>query len=210
VDENKAVWKSNIVSLSNKQQSTLVNVDITGAKKLYLYVSDGGDGNSWDHSDWIDPTLKGPNGSMKLSAFKWKSATSGWQNAILNKSVAGNALTLDGKVYTDGIGVHAISLVEYDLPEGYTRFTAMAAIDDESSEHPEGASVKFMIFTQDPNGTKAADEAEIPVTFKELGLKGSYTVTDLWSHKIVGNYSKEFAPVIKRHGAGLYRLSVSK
>ena len=210
VDENKAIWKSNIVSLSNKQQSTNVKVDITGARKLYLYVNDGGNGNSWDHADWIDPILTGPNGSMKLSALNWKSATSGWQNAILNKSVAGNALTVDGKIYADGIGVHAISLIEYDLPEGYTQFTALAAIDDESVQHPDGASVKFMIFTQDPNGTKAADVAKIPVYFKELGLKGKVTVTDLWSHKNLGKFNNEFAPLIKRHGAGLYRLSVSK
>jgi len=209
VDENNAVWKSNIVSLSNKQQSTTVDADITGAKKLYLYVNDGGNGNDWDHADWLNPTLTGPGGALKLSTIKWKSATSGWQAAIVNKSVGGNALTLDGKVYTDGIGVHAISLVEYDLPEGYTRFSAVAAIDDESVEHPEGASVKFMIFTKDPNGTKAADKAEIPVTFKELGLKGNYTVTDLWSHKNLGKFNNEFAPVIKRHSAGLYRLSVN-
>jgi len=187
-----------------------VKVDITGARKLYLYVNDGGNGNSWDHADWIDPILTGPNGSMKLSALNWKSATSGWQNAILNKSVAGNALTVDGKIYADGIGVHAISLIEYDLPEGYTQFTALAAIDDESVQHPDGASVKFMIFTQDPNGTKAADVAKIPVYFKELGLKGKVTVTDLWSHKNLGKFNNEFAPLIKRHGAGLYRLSVSK
>ena len=210
VDENKALFKSNIVSFSNKQQSVPVNVDITGAKKLYLYVSDGGNGNSWDHADWIEPTLTGPNGSVKLTGLAWKSATSGWQKAILNKSVGGNPLTVDGKVYADGIGVHAFSMVEYDIPSGYTQFTATAALDDESIQHPEDASVKFMVFTQDPSGTKTADEAKIQVAFDQLGLKGTYTITDLWSHENLGNFKDRFAPVIKRHGAGLYRLSVLK
>ena len=119
-------------------------------------------------------------------------------------------MTVDGKVYADGIGVHAMSLVEYDIPAGYTQFTATAALDDECIQHPEGASVKFMVFTQDPSGTMTADEAQIPVTFNQLGLKGTFTITDLWSHKNLGNFTHQFAPVIKRHGAGLYRLSVLK
>jgi len=207
VNENKAIWKSDIVSLSNKQQTVAVKADITGAKKLYLYVNDGGNGNSWDHADWIEPTLTGPDGSIKLTSLTWKSATSGWQNVLLNKSVGGNALTVEGKVYADGIGVHAFSLIEYDIPEGYTQFSALAAIDDESILHPEGASVKFMVFTQNPNGTIPPEVAQIPVMFKDMGLNGTYTVTDLWSHKNLGKFTQKFAPSIKRHGAGLYRLS---
>ena len=210
VNENKAIWKSDIVSFSNKQQTVAVKADITGAKKLYLYVNDGGNGNSWDHADWIEPTLTGPDGSIKLTSLTWKSATSGWQNVLLNKSVGGNALTVEGKVYADGIGVHAFSLIEYDIPEGYTQFSAMAAIDDESILHPEGASVKFMVFTQNPNGTIPPEVAQIPVMFKDMGLNGTYTVTDLWSHKNLGKFIQKFAPSIKRHGAGLYRLSKSK
>jgi len=67
-----------------------------------------------------------------------------------------------------------------------------------------------MIFTQDPNGTIPPEVAKITVTFKDMGLKGTYTVTDLWSHKNQGKFTTKFSPVIKRHGAGLYRLSVSK
>jgi len=207
ISENKAVWKSNIVSCTNKQQSVMVKADITGARKLYLYVNDGGNGNSWDHADWIEPTLTGPKGSVALTGMKWIIATSGWQSVLVNKSVAGNPLTVDGKVREDGIGVHANSLIEYDIPEGYTQFSALAALDDECIQHLEGASVKFMVFTKDPAGTRPSDEAQIPVTFKQLGLVGTYAITDLWSHKNLGNFNNEFAPVIKRHGAGLYRLT---
>jgi len=41
-------------------------------------------------------------------------------------------------------------------------------------------------------------------------LKGTYTITDLWSHKKLGKFTTKFAPVIKRHGAGLYRISKVK
>ena len=210
VDENKSVWKSNIISATNKQQSTNVSVDITGAKKLYLYVNDGGNGNGWDHADWIEPTLTGPKGSLKLTDLKWISATAGWQNPTVNKSVGGTALTVDGKVYANGIGTHSVSMIEFDIPEGYTQFSAIAALDDECMQHPEGATVKFLIFTQDPSGTKPADEMPIPVTLKQLGLKGTYAITDLWSHKKLGKFTTKFAPVIKRHGAGLYRISKVK
>jgi hypothetical protein len=52
---------------------------------------------------------------------------------------------------------------------------------------------------------------KIPIHFKELGLSGSYLITDLWSGKTVGKFSGEFSPEINLHGAGLYRIiKVSK
>jgi alpha-galactosidase len=52
---------------------------------------------------------------------------------------------------------------------------------------------------------------KIPIHFKELGLSGSYLITDLWSGKVVGEFSGEFSPEINLHGAGLYRIiKVSK
>jgi len=56
----------------------------------------------------------------------------------------------------------------------------------------------------------SADSAKITVDFGLLGLKGTYTIKDLWSHKNLGSFSNAFAPVIKRHGSGLYRISVKK
>jgi len=60
------------------------------------------------------------------------------------------------------------------------------------------------------NATLKSDSAKISITFDQLGLKGKVTITDLWNHKNLGEFNNEFAPLIKRHGSGLYRLSVKK
>jgi Alpha-galactosidase len=208
--ENKAVWTSKLVTYKSNEQSTDVNIDITNARKLYLYVSDGGNGNGWDHADWIEPTLTGPKGNLKLTDLKWIKATSGWNNPAINKSVGGNNLNLEGKDYSNGIGTHASSLIEYDIPEGYNHFTAKAGLDKECIDHPEGATVKFLVFTQNPGGPMPADSLKIPVKLEQLGLKGNFTVKDLWSGKTMGTYTDEFSPFIRRHGAGLYRITRSK
>ena len=78
--ESKALWSSKLITYKPGEQSIKVTVDIAGAKKLYLVVTDGGDGNNWDHADWIEPKLTGKNGSVNLTDIKWISASSGWGN----------------------------------------------------------------------------------------------------------------------------------
>jgi alpha-galactosidase len=51
------------------------------------------------------------------------------------------------------------------------------------------------------------DSVQIPVSLKQLGFSKSCIIKNLWSGKVVGKFSGEFAPYIRRHGAGMYRLS---
>ncbi len=208
--ESKAIWESEIISAKTVGQSVDVSVNISDAKKLYLVVSDGGNGNGWAHADWVNPLLTGPGGKFDLTGLKWIKATAGWGNPTLNKSVAGNTLNIGGKSYSNGIGTHATSVIEYDIPEGYNLFSAKAGLDSECVEHTEGATVKFLVFTRGSSGTIPADSVKIPVNLEQLGLRGAYTIKDLWSNKNLGNFNDEFAPFIKRHGAGLYRISATK
>ncbi len=54
-----------------------IDVDIHGAKQLFLVVTDGGDGFACDWADWCEPRLVGPAGEKKLTDLKWKTAISG-------------------------------------------------------------------------------------------------------------------------------------
>jgi hypothetical protein len=65
--------------------------------------------------------------------------------------------------------------------------------------------VRFSVFTQSPIATDAA--AAIPLKLSEVGFAAGARARDIWQHKDLGAFSDEFAPVIKTHGAGLYRLS---
>lgn len=209
--EEKAVWNSGLLTKETPGHSKRVDIDITGVKKLYLVVNDGDQKTDWDHANWIAPTLYTEKDSLKLTDLKWIKATSGWEKPNVNKSVSGNDLTINKVKYENGIGTHSNSIIEFDVPEGYTRFKALVGLDEACVTQNVGATVKFLVFTENPSGALPPPSMKIPIHFKELGLSGSYLITDLWSGKVVGEFSGEFSPEINLHGAGLYRIiKVSK
>jgi len=50
--DNKKLWSSGIMSLGDAARPCSVKLD--GVKKLELVVNDGGNGNYYDHVDWVD------------------------------------------------------------------------------------------------------------------------------------------------------------
>lgn len=75
--EDKAVWSSGIINKQTPAQSKMVDIDITGAKKLYLAVSDAGDNIEWDYADWIEPTLYKGADTQSLTSLRWVKAKAG-------------------------------------------------------------------------------------------------------------------------------------
>ncbi|MEO6230725.1 MAG: NPCBM/NEW2 domain-containing protein [Ferruginibacter sp.] len=206
--EEKATWNSGL--LNRQKQSVPIDVDISGAKKLFLMVTDGGDNNDWDHADWIAPMLYNGKDSLLLTSIKWRQGKAGWSNPKINKGASGSDLIVEGKTYESGIGTHSNSMIEYDLPEGYTHFKGLAGLDNAGVVQNVGATVKFLVFTQDPSGPIPPASATIKVLLKELGIKSTCIITDLWTGKSMGKFSNEFSPEIKMHGAGLYRITAIK
>lgn len=61
----------------------------------------------------------------------------------LNRSVAGGALRLGGRVYRTGLGLHSYAKLTYKLDGAYTSFVAVVGIDE--SVHPNGnAQLTFL------------------------------------------------------------------
>ncbi|MEJ6981218.1 NPCBM/NEW2 domain-containing protein [Pedobacter sp. P351] len=205
--EEKAVWNSGIINRETKGHRKDLDLNISGARKLYLVVTDAGDNTDWDHADWIAPTLYNGKDSLLLTKLKWVKASSGWGKAHINKAVSGSSLIVSGREFENGIGVHSNSIIEFDIPEGYTRFKSQIGLDNAGAVQNIGATVKFLVYTQNPSGEVPPESAKIEVNLKELGLTSSYTITDLWSGKVLGRYTGKFAPVINKHGAGLYKIS---
>jgi alpha-galactosidase len=52
IGDGKKLWTSGIMRLGNEAKPC--SVDLTGVKKLELLVTDGGNGNYYDHVDWVD------------------------------------------------------------------------------------------------------------------------------------------------------------
>ena len=70
------------------------------------------------------------------------------------------------------------------------------------------ASAARPAMTNTPAATPPTKEpVSILVSLADLGISGSAKVRDLWTHKDLGDFTGEFAPVINSHGAGLYRVS---
>ena len=206
VDETLAVYNSKLITYKSGEQSTDIKVNIHSSGKLYLVVTDGGNGNNWDHADWIEPEITGERGTLKLTDIPWVKATAGWGNVEINKSVGGSKLKIGDDEYTNGIGTHANSIVEYDIPEGYNTFSAKAGLDKECVNHTEGATVQFHVFTQSPTGSAPQDSLKISLSFAQLGLKGTHTVRDLWSKKNLGEYSDEISLYVRNHGVRLIKI----
>ncbi len=206
IDLTLASYSSELVTYKPVEQQTEVKVNLKGAKKLYLVVSDGGDDSHWDHADWINPKLTGTKGELPLTDLDWKKATAGWGTVQINKSVASNPLIVNDQQYDNGLGTHSNSVIEYDLPEGYDTFTAIAGLDQECITHPEGATVQFHVFTQNPLGYEPTDSVQIDLDLKKLGLNGTYTVRDLWAKKELGQFSGNLSLDVRNHGARLVRI----
>ena len=73
-------------------------------------------------------------------------------------------------------------------------------------DHPEGASVKFLVYSQYPAGSPPEDSISISFKLAQLGFKGSCSVRDLWEKKNLGEYSNEVPLYVRKHGAKLLKI----
>jgi len=148
-----------------------IDVDISNATQLFLVVSEAGNGNSCDHSDWLEPRLVGPAGELKLTDLKWKSLD-GFGGAKINRNYEGKQIRVGGKKYSYAIGTHAPSVIVYDLPAGYDRFKAMGGLDNSGSDQGgcgEQASIQFSVYTEMP----IEGPIQIPGQTKDEGSAGA-------------------------------------
>lgn len=145
-----AKFQSKVINRQTPGHAVDIDVDVSGAKELYLVVRDGGDGFGADWADWAEPRIVTASGEKKLTDLKWKSAGADWGNVAVNKNAGGDAMKIAGKAVEYGIGTHANSVIAFDLPEGTTRFKARGGIDNGGSDQPLGSSIQFAVYTQKP------------------------------------------------------------
>lgn len=129
------------------------------------YVYDGKD-HSWNDtgaalSAQALSTQALTSGNNDLSAQNWASASSGWGPVEKNRSNGGigagdgNTLTLNGKTYTTGLGVHASSGITYNLNGQCSGFQSDVGVDDEVRSL---GSVTFEVWA---DGTKLYDSGRM-------------------------------------------------
>ncbi len=197
LDFNNADYVSPIIA--GKGSSQKIEVSVKDGKKLVLFVKDGGNGFDLDHIVWADPVLHGPKGDLKLTNLKWLSATSGWGDANVNRTLDNKPIIINNET-REGIGAHAASVIVYQLPEGYDSFTATGYVTQEKG------SVTFGVLV-DKGTLDVPDKANVKVNFEAINIKGKVKVRDLWNHKELGTFNGSFERELPQHGAGLYRIT---
>jgi alpha-galactosidase len=200
IDFSNANYASPVIAGAGASQE--ISVSVKDGKKLVLFVKEGTNGNSWDHVAWVEPTLHGPKGDLKLTELKWISATAGWGEARVNRACDNGPLRVNGQD-VKGIGTHGESVIIYDLPEGYETFTTKGVVTQDRG------SVVFGVLV-DKGTIELPEKAIVSVNFKDLGIKGKAKVRDLWSHKDLGTFNKSFSREFPLHASGLYQISPVK
>ena len=211
ISPERAVFESPPVSRRTAGGGVPVDVDVAGARKLFLVVDDGRGGNGGEDAVWAEPTLLTKEGPQRLTGFAWVKATSGRGEVVRSGGDGARDLMVAGKPAAFGIGTHARSVIEYDLPEGVTRFQAFAGIDGSgpaARRGPGDAGLRFLVFTQSPYAVEKA--AAVPLKLAELGISGPARIRNLWRNEDLGTVADGFAPEIPAHGAALYRITPGK
>lgn len=206
LDETKAAYTSPVLSHKTPGRGADIDVPLNGSRKLYLAANDAGDGNSGDHADWIEPRLTGPAGELRLTDLKWASASTGWGSVKRDKSVGGGELRLGDKKAAYGLGVHADSVLEYDLPAGYTRFKARVGVDNGGGSR---GSVKFSVFTVDPWKRNAGPET-IEVALRDLNFATPCAVRDLLTGREAPRATESVSASVARGAAAVFHLRPEK
>jgi hypothetical protein len=196
LDFASADYASPVIAGEGRSQE--VSVSVKGGKRLVLFVKDGGDGFDNDHAVWVNPTLSGEKGQLKLTDLKWSHAKSGWGEPRVNRTCENKPLMAGGKS-VKGIGTHSESTIIYDLPDGYDTFTAMGVVT-------RPGSVVFGVLV-DRGTQEVLDTAEVAIDFADIGISGKAKVRDLWAKEDLGTYEGRFSRKIPVHGAGLYRVT---
>lgn len=162
----KPIFKSPLVDVNTPGHAIAIETAVPEeATKLFLVVTDGGNGYAADWAVWVDPVVRGAYGEKKLTELPWVKAQAGWGDVHIDKNSAGGPLRVAGQAVR-GLSAHAVSVIEYDLPAGTTGFAARGALD-EGGTSQGGSSVTFALYTERPSlgavgggsGAREPDEA---------------------------------------------------
>ena len=171
-ETGNARYASPKVTKSNPKVA--IDVDVTGAKELFLVVNDGGNGASCDHADWLEPKLITNSGELALTELKWREVSTSFGKVNINANVSGQPLRVAGQLYSNGLGTHSTSVITYALPEGTTRFTAFGGLDNSGSDQGgdcgANAAVQFRVYTETPTDIQVGQGDLLAEVFGDKGL----------------------------------------
>ena len=147
-EKGRMLFTSPVVSSKTPDHKVDIEIELQGAKKIFLVVNDGDDGFTCDWADWLNPTFLGQDKQIDVTTLKWTVAKSQWGTVNKNLNAADQPMKVKGKSFEKGIGTHANSVIGYDVPEGVTKFKAIGGLDNGGTDQQGGGatSVRFQVY----------------------------------------------------------------
>ena len=137
-----------------------------------------------------------PAPTLHLSDLKPAVPRIGWGKPGFDRSVEGKPLTLEGRTYAKGLGLHANAVIICPIPPGVHRFVAIAGLDDEKKSDPR-ASVTFQVHGD------VKEMGEAPVLLAESPILSAETLRS-WAFNVeLNSRFKELRLVITDGGDGI-------
>lgn len=211
IDPTKQAACSGYMSRDKDVSFVDMEAPVAGAEKLYLVVTNGGDGFAYDHADWVNPVLVKADGSeVSLTTFNWDADVINGYNQLPRKNLNndGARLNIGGTEYQLGFGCNAPAVIPFTLPAGhdFVTFKTRVGLDYDTRNAPEGATVEFRVFTTDPTPYNGADMA-LDMALAGFSEGRQATVTDMWTGENGGTFSgKEYSVHLEEHASALYRV----
>jgi hypothetical protein len=136
------------IGVPARQADGMIRVDLTSRAGAFprpgveseirvVAVGAGGAGVSSPSNAFVFAAASGGGADAYLGGIAWTAMANGWGPAERNRSNGENAdgdgaaITLNGKGYAKGLGVHAPSAIRYPLGGACQTFKAEVGVDDE-------------------------------------------------------------------------------
>jgi hypothetical protein len=149
-----------------------ISISLAGVKKLYLVVKPPEKyAPPKNAAYWVEPRFVGPAGMKRLSDLPLFISTTAEGEISKNKTLQGRPLMLEGETVEYGFGVMAPSVIGVEVPEGYAQFLATASVDPMEPGKEVSASVRFLVFTDQPGHVPDPTNAALMSAMKEKALQ---------------------------------------
>jgi len=149
-----------------------LDVEVAGGGRVWLVVTDGGDGRSCDWADWIEPRFVLEGGeSIPLTSLDWLEESCGWGSTQLGRNCDDGPLAVGAERFEDGIGTHAPARLSFAVPPGARRLVARAGPDLGGTSQAGGTSIELQVWTRGGADRSAALALRARVLAADAGLE---------------------------------------
>lgn len=140
------LFVSDTIDATSDKKYVDIEIDLQGARKIYLIAQNISDSSEFSYSAWLSPLIHADGRWTSLTKIDPTLKKAGQHEVMIYQNeIAPDQLKVGGKNYSRGIYAHASSVITWDLPDNSTIFKCRAAVLDKSENK---GTVKFLVFTE--------------------------------------------------------------